>query len=178
MISNKGNKGQWRSSTKLIALPFRTFGSDHYCCVVLASIKLSFVEVPCVMDITYLSSILHASKTRTPWTPCIHPVMLLRQMMVQGIKCGEIKKCLTIIFVLWNWFVRYFCLCLISVGGNVFVNWQQRGRSKEEEFVKKIQQMMMEEEKQRIPIAQGLPWTTDEPEVNPQSNQTTFLSCA
>ncbi|KAG5527619.1 hypothetical protein RHGRI_028516 [Rhododendron griersonianum] len=41
---------------------------------------------------------------------------------------------------------------------------EQRGRSKEEEFVKKIQQMMMEEEKQRIPIAQGLPWTTDEPE--------------
>lgn len=24
----------------------------------------------------------------------------------------------------------------------------------------------MEEKKQRIPIAQGLPWTTDEPEVN------------
>ncbi|CAL5362384.1 unnamed protein product [Camellia sinensis] len=41
---------------------------------------------------------------------------------------------------------------------------EQRGRYKEEEFVKKLQQMMMEEEKQRIPIAQGLPWTTDEPE--------------
>ncbi|KAA8547925.1 hypothetical protein F0562_004354 [Nyssa sinensis] len=41
---------------------------------------------------------------------------------------------------------------------------EQRGRYKEEEFIKKVQQMMMEEEKQRIPIAQGLPWTTDEPE--------------
>ncbi|CAL5376932.1 unnamed protein product [Camellia sinensis] len=41
---------------------------------------------------------------------------------------------------------------------------EQRGRYKEEEFVKKLQQMMMEEEKQRIPITQGLPWTTDEPE--------------
>ena len=37
---------------------------------------------------------------------------------------------------------------------------------KEEEFVKKLQEMMIEEEKQRIPIAQGLPWTTDEPEVS------------
>lgn len=26
--------------------------------------------------------------------------------------------------------------------------------------------MMIEEEKQRIPIAQGLPWTTDEPQVS------------
>ena len=44
---------------------------------------------------------------------------------------------------------------------------QQRGKVKEEEFMKKIQEMMVEEEKQRIPIAQGLPWTTDEPEVGP-----------
>ncbi|XVF58405.1 hypothetical protein PTKIN_Ptkin07bG0063500 [Pterospermum kingtungense] len=42
---------------------------------------------------------------------------------------------------------------------------EQRGKAKEEELVKKIQEMMAEEEKQRIPIAQGLPWTTDEPEV-------------
>ncbi|KAJ1421467.1 TPX2, C-terminal [Sesbania bispinosa] len=41
---------------------------------------------------------------------------------------------------------------------------EQRGKLKEEEFVKKIQEMMTEEEKQRIPVAQGLPWTTDEPE--------------
>ncbi|KAG8366946.1 hypothetical protein BUALT_Bualt16G0021000 [Buddleja alternifolia] len=41
---------------------------------------------------------------------------------------------------------------------------EQRGRSKEEEFLKKLQQMMEEEERLRVPIAQGLPWTTDEPE--------------
>ncbi|KAI3726149.1 hypothetical protein L1987_65946 [Smallanthus sonchifolius] len=41
---------------------------------------------------------------------------------------------------------------------------EQRGRSKQEEFMKKVQEMMIEQEKQRIPIAQGLPWTTDEPE--------------
>jgi len=29
---------------------------------------------------------------------------------------------------------------------------------------------MTEEEKLRIPIAQGLPWTTDEPEVSPFSD--------
>lgn len=36
---------------------------------------------------------------------------------------------------------------------------------KEGEFIKKVQEMMVEEEKQRIPIAQGLPLTTDEPQV-------------
>ncbi|XP_010317113.2 microtubule-destabilizing protein 60-like isoform X2 [Solanum lycopersicum] len=41
---------------------------------------------------------------------------------------------------------------------------EERGKNKEQEFVKKVQQMVEEEEKQRIPIAQGLPWTTDEPE--------------
>ncbi|KAF2299336.1 hypothetical protein GH714_031625 [Hevea brasiliensis] len=41
---------------------------------------------------------------------------------------------------------------------------EQRGRMKEEEFMKKLQETMTEEDKQRIPIAQGLPWTTDEPE--------------
>ncbi|KAK0586360.1 hypothetical protein LWI29_005673 [Acer saccharum] len=41
----------------------------------------------------------------------------------------------------------------------------QRGRVKEEEFVKKVQEMMHVEEKQQIPIAQGLPWTTDELDV-------------
>ncbi|GAU19838.1 hypothetical protein TSUD_170640 [Trifolium subterraneum] len=40
----------------------------------------------------------------------------------------------------------------------------QRGKVKEEVFVQKVQQMKTEEEKQRIPVAQGLPWTTDEPE--------------
>ncbi|XP_028786656.1 uncharacterized protein LOC114742599 [Neltuma alba] len=41
---------------------------------------------------------------------------------------------------------------------------EQRGKLKEEDFMRKVQEMMTEEEKQRIPIAQGLPWTTDEPE--------------
>ncbi|CAN1187601.1 Microtubule-destabilizing protein 60 [Linum perenne] len=41
---------------------------------------------------------------------------------------------------------------------------EQRGKMKEEEFVKKVHEMMTEEERQRIPVAQGLPWTTDEPE--------------
>ncbi|VVB14590.1 unnamed protein product [Arabis nemorensis] len=41
---------------------------------------------------------------------------------------------------------------------------EQRGRMKEEEFSKKLQEIMMEEAKLRIPVAQGLPWTTDEPE--------------
>lgn len=41
---------------------------------------------------------------------------------------------------------------------------EQRGKLKEEEFLKKLQDMMGEEERLRIPIAQGLPLTTDEPE--------------
>ncbi|KAL0350814.1 UNVERIFIED_CONTAM: hypothetical protein Sradi_4230600 [Sesamum radiatum] len=50
-----------------------------------------------------------------------------------------------------------------------------RGRIKEEEFMKKLQQMVEEEEKLRIPIAQGLPWTTDEPEclVKPPIKEST-----
>ncbi|XP_038889743.1 uncharacterized protein LOC120079582 isoform X2 [Benincasa hispida] len=41
---------------------------------------------------------------------------------------------------------------------------EQRGKEKEEEFLKRVQETMIEEERQRIPVAQGLPWTTDEPE--------------
>ncbi|KAL1211350.1 Microtubule-destabilizing protein 60 [Cardamine amara subsp. amara] len=41
---------------------------------------------------------------------------------------------------------------------------EERGRMKEEEFAKKLQEMTLEEGKMRIPIAQGLPWTTDESE--------------
>ncbi|CAE5965814.1 unnamed protein product [Arabidopsis arenosa] len=41
---------------------------------------------------------------------------------------------------------------------------EERGRMKEEEFAKKLHEMTLENEKMRIPIAQGLPWTTDEPE--------------
>ncbi|RAL46810.1 hypothetical protein DM860_005089 [Cuscuta australis] len=39
-----------------------------------------------------------------------------------------------------------------------------RGKCKEEKFFTKIKQMMEEEERQRVPIAQGLPCTTDAPE--------------
>lgn len=41
---------------------------------------------------------------------------------------------------------------------------EQRGLMKEREFMKKLREMLTEEERLRIPIAQGLPWTTDEPE--------------
>lgn len=53
---------------------------------------------------------------------------------------------------------------------------EQRGKLKEEEFIKKLQERMIEEEKQRIPIAQGLPWTTDEPEnlVKPVTKEITM----
>ncbi|CAH8363347.1 unnamed protein product [Eruca vesicaria subsp. sativa] len=47
---------------------------------------------------------------------------------------------------------------------------EQRGKVKEEEFTKKLQEITMVEEKMRIPIAQGLPWTTDEPEGEQTSN--------
>ncbi|XP_077210309.1 microtubule-destabilizing protein 60-like isoform X2 [Tasmannia lanceolata] len=52
---------------------------------------------------------------------------------------------------------------------------EQRGRFKKEEFHKKVEEMVMEEKKQRIPIAQGLPWTTDEPEclVKPPVKEST-----
>lgn len=32
--------------------------------------------------------------------------------------------------------------------------------------MKKVLEMTIEQEKQRIPVAKGLPWTTDEPEVS------------
>ncbi|XP_078165119.1 TPX2 (targeting protein for Xklp2) protein family isoform X1 [Carex rostrata] len=41
---------------------------------------------------------------------------------------------------------------------------EQRGRIKEKQFMKKVEEMLLEQEKMRIPVAQGLPWTTDEPE--------------
>ncbi|KAF5748937.1 hypothetical protein HS088_TW04G00898 [Tripterygium wilfordii] len=52
---------------------------------------------------------------------------------------------------------------------------EQRGRMKEEDFMKKLQEMTVEQERQRIPIAQGLPWTTDEPEclIKPQVKECT-----
>uniref|UniRef100_A0A0E0KAF9 TPX2 C-terminal domain-containing protein n=1 Tax=Oryza punctata TaxID=4537 RepID=A0A0E0KAF9_ORYPU len=52
---------------------------------------------------------------------------------------------------------------------------EQRGRAKEQQFIQKVQEMLMEEEQQRIHIAQGLPWTTDEPEclIKPPVKETT-----
>ncbi|XP_058727435.1 microtubule-destabilizing protein 60-like [Vicia villosa] len=41
---------------------------------------------------------------------------------------------------------------------------EQRGKMKEEQLMKKVKDILTEEEKLRIPIAQGLPWTIDEPE--------------
>jgi hypothetical protein len=37
--------------------------------------------------------------------------------------------------------------------------------AKKQQFIQKVQEMLVEYEKKRIHIAQGLPWTTDEPEV-------------
>ncbi|KAL8528432.1 hypothetical protein ACS0TY_006022 [Phlomoides rotata] len=42
---------------------------------------------------------------------------------------------------------------------------EQRGRHKEEELMKKLQKELKEEEKLRIHIAQGIPRTTDKPEI-------------
>ncbi|CAH9099473.1 unnamed protein product [Cuscuta epithymum] len=52
---------------------------------------------------------------------------------------------------------------------------EQRGKSKEKEFINKLKQMEEEDKKSRIPIAQGLPWTTDEPEclVKPPVKEST-----
>ncbi|CAH9067700.1 unnamed protein product [Cuscuta europaea] len=52
---------------------------------------------------------------------------------------------------------------------------EERGKYKEEEFFKKVKEITEEEEKLRIPIAQGLPWTTDEPErlIKPQVKENT-----
>ncbi|XP_057768609.1 microtubule-destabilizing protein 60-like [Salvia miltiorrhiza] len=42
---------------------------------------------------------------------------------------------------------------------------EQRGRYKEEDLMQKLEKKLVEEEKLRIPIALGLPRTTDEPEI-------------
>jgi len=44
---------------------------------------------------------------------------------------------------------------------------QERGAVKEYLFSKRLQQLWDEEERLRIPLAQGLPWTTEEPAVCP-----------
>ncbi|KAF8667509.1 hypothetical protein HU200_052704 [Digitaria exilis] len=42
---------------------------------------------------------------------------------------------------------------------------EQRGKAKEFDFVQRLRKMQMEEERLRNPLAQGLPYTTDEPET-------------
>jgi hypothetical protein len=44
---------------------------------------------------------------------------------------------------------------------------QERGALKEYEFAKRVEQLFREEQRLRVPVAQGLPWTTDEPDVWP-----------
>ncbi|KAF8776413.1 hypothetical protein HU200_003520 [Digitaria exilis] len=55
-------------------------------------------------------------------------------------------------------YVVKFKLCFFSC-------IQQRGKAKEFDFVQRLRKMQMEEERLRNPLAQGLPYTTDEPEV-------------
>nr|CAB3466278.1 unnamed protein product [Digitaria exilis] len=47
---------------------------------------------------------------------------------------------------------------------------EQRGKAKEFDFVQRLRKMQMEEERLRNPLAQGLPYTTDEPEVRHVGN--------
>ncbi|CAK9237655.1 unnamed protein product [Sphagnum jensenii] len=42
---------------------------------------------------------------------------------------------------------------------------EERGALKEYEFAKRVEQLFREEQRLRVPVAQGLPWTTDEPDV-------------
>jgi hypothetical protein len=44
---------------------------------------------------------------------------------------------------------------------------EERGALKEYEFAKRVEQLFREEQRLRVPVAQGLPWTTDEPDVWP-----------
>jgi hypothetical protein len=37
---------------------------------------------------------------------------------------------------------------------------------KEEHFLEKMKEMLLEEERLWVPVAQGLPWSTNEPEVS------------
>nr|XP_010924133.1 protein TPX2 isoform X2 [Elaeis guineensis] len=45
---------------------------------------------------------------------------------------------------------------------------EQRGQIKEQAFTKRVQELVAEEAKQRIPMAQGLPLTTDKPQNLPR----------
>jgi hypothetical protein len=46
----------------------------------------------------------------------------------------------------------------------LFLYTQKRGKAKEENFVQRLRKMQLEE-RLRNPLAQGLPYSTDEPEV-------------
>ncbi|TVU49574.1 hypothetical protein EJB05_00887, partial [Eragrostis curvula] len=52
---------------------------------------------------------------------------------------------------------------------------EQRGKAKEENFIQRMRKMQLEEEMMRNPLAQGLPFTTDEPEnpVKPPTKEPT-----
>lgn len=52
--------------------------------------------------------------------------------------------------------MKKWCLCSPA---------QQRGKVKEDNFVEMMRMLLLEEERLRNPLAQGLPLTTDEPEV-------------
>ncbi|KAJ7523393.1 hypothetical protein O6H91_18G049800 [Diphasiastrum complanatum] len=45
---------------------------------------------------------------------------------------------------------------------------EARGAKKKHEFARKLARMFAEEQRMRIPLAQGLPWTTDEPQALPK----------
>ncbi|KAL5221412.1 hypothetical protein ABZP36_026125 [Zizania latifolia] len=47
---------------------------------------------------------------------------------------------------------------------------EQRGKVKVEKLVQRMKKKLLEEERLRNPLAQGLPWTTDEPEVTERSS--------
>ncbi|CAJ2665780.1 unnamed protein product [Trifolium pratense] len=52
---------------------------------------------------------------------------------------------------------------------------EQRGKMKDEKLMKKVKDILTEEEKMRIPIAQALPWTIYEPEclIKPPAKEST-----
>ncbi|PNY08401.1 TPX2 (targeting protein for Xklp2) family protein [Trifolium pratense] len=52
---------------------------------------------------------------------------------------------------------------------------EQRGKMKDEKLMKKVKDILTEEEKMRIPIAQALPWTVYEPEclIKPPAKEST-----
>jgi hypothetical protein len=54
---------------------------------------------------------------------------------------------------------------------------QQRGKAKEGNFIERLRKMQVEEERLRNPLAQGLPYTTEEPEVSHFSSGYAFSNC-